>query len=326
MQEIEDNSPFHAAERAAQRLAGVDDRILAVGRSAIRDHLLAQHQEFFRSQHQLLLATVDADAQPWVAMVAGPPGFAHALDARHLRVDAQPLAGAPGQALSAGATLGVLGINFANRRRNRLNGRLLTVDESGFELEVVQSFGNCPKYIQTRETRLPAGTTWRVSPSAGEAVTAWDDNACALIGGADHFFIATHYDQEGDQAHHGADVSHRGGKPGFIRIDADGTLLFPDFAGNRFYNTLGNIVANGKAALLFTDYSTGSLLSTSGMASVDWQAASAHGFAGAERLLRFTPREVWRYPRALPFAWRFGEQSVALDATGRWSDSVTPPG
>lgn len=316
----EGDSPFHAGEREAQRLAGVDARIEKVGRAAIRDHLLPQHQEFFARQHQLLLATIDAHARPWVAMVAGPPGFARALDARRLRVDAQPLAGAPDQALSAGGAIAVLGIDYASRRRNRLNGRILGSDASGFEIAVQQSFGNCPKYIQTRATRLPAGASWRLSAQAGEALGHCDDQVRALIAEADHFYIATHYDRDGDRAHHGADVSHRGGRPGFVRVDADDALLFPDFAGNRFYNTLGNILANGKAALLFTDFSSGSLLSMTGTASIDWRDASEHGFAGGERLLRFVPQELWRYPRALPFEWSFGEQSPALEATGRWAD------
>ena len=324
-QTISDHSAFHAGERQAQRLAGVDERIERVGRAAIRDYLLPQHQAFFAAQHQLLLAMVDADRQPWVAMLAGPPGFARALDEKHLRVAAQPLAGAPGQALAAGSAIGVLGIDYASRRRNRLNGRVRSADANGFEIEVEQSFGNCPKYIQTRETRLPAGGTWQVTPQTGQPLRPWDDDARRLIVEADHFYIATHYDQHGDPGHRGADVSHRGGKPGFVYLADDGALLFPDFAGNRFYNTLGNILANGKAALLFTDFSSGTLLSMTGSAHIDWRDARAHGFAGGERLLRFTPREVWRYPQALPFAWQFGEQSPALEATGRWSDIATRP-
>lgn len=320
-----DDSAFHAGERQAQRLAGVDERIENVGRAAIRDYLLPQHQAFFAAQHQLLLATVDADGRPWVAMVAGPPGFARALDERHLRVTAQPLAGAPSQALSPGSALGVLGIDYASRRRNRLNGRVLSADANGFEIEVLQSFGNCPKYIQTRKTRLPPGDAWHVAPQDGQPLRPWDDDARRLIAEADHFFIATYYDQHGGPAQRGADVSHRGGRPGFVYLADDGALFFPDFAGNRFYNTLGNILINGKAALLFTDFSCGTLLSMTGTASIDWRDARTHGFAGGERLLRFTPQEVWRYPHALPFDWQFGEQSPALDATGRWSDIAARP-
>jgi hypothetical protein len=43
-------------------------------------------------------------------------------------------------------------------------------------------------------------------------------------------------------AAHGVDVSHRGGRPGFVRVDAAGeSLRLPDYQGNQFYMTLGNL-------------------------------------------------------------------------------------
>ena len=59
---------------------------------------------------------------------------------------------------------------------------------------------------------------------------------------------------------HGVDVSHRGGKPGFVRIDDDKTLTFPDFSGNYHFNTMGNILLNPLAGLLFIDFEQGDLL------------------------------------------------------------------
>ena len=38
------------------------------------------------------------------------------------------------------------------------------------------------------------------------------------------------------------DVSHRGGKAGFVRIGEDGVMTMPDFAGNLFFATLGNFI------------------------------------------------------------------------------------
>ena len=321
MQAVDERSPFHSGELEVQRRIGVDQQVADIGRRMIRDHLLQQHQDFYRSQHQLLLALVGDHARPWVAMVAGAPGFVTALTPTRLRVDALPLAGSPTRSsaarLSVGEQIGVLGIDYSNRRRNRVNGRIDSVDTDGFEIQVAQSFGNCPKYIQIRETQLPPDA-WRAQPTPGAAVPALSRDTRALIAQADHFYIATHYDRRGDQAHHGADVSHRGGKPGFVRIDDDGSLVFPDFPGNRLFNTLGNIAANGKAALLFIDFKSASLLSMTGTAQIDWRNASAHGFAQAERLVQFTPAEAWMYPHALPLAWRFKEQSPALEHTGSW--------
>ncbi|MFT5174967.1 MAG: putative pyridoxine 5'-phosphate oxidase superfamily flavin-nucleotide-binding protein [Gammaproteobacteria bacterium] len=322
MPTLDEISPFHSGELEVQRRIGVDQQVADVGRRMIRDHLLQQHQDFYRTQHQLLLALVDEDAQPWVAMVAAAPGFASALTPTRLRVDALPVAGPPTRSsdarLRVGEQVGVLGIDYSNRRRNRVNGRIVSVDSDGFEMQVVQSFGNCPKYIQIRETQLPAEATWRAQPTPGAAVPALSHDTRALITQADHFYVATHYDRLGDEVHHGADVSHRGGKPGFVRINDKGSLVFPDLPGNRLFNTLGNIASNGKAALLFIDFNSASLLSMTGTAQVDWRNASEHGFAQAERLVRFTPTEAWMYTHALPLAWRFKEQSPALEATGSW--------
>lgn len=319
----DDTSPFHSGELEVQRRIGVDQQVADIGRRMIRDHLLQQHQDFYRAQHQLLLALVDDHARPWVAMVAGAPGFATALTPTRLRIDALPVAGPPTRSpdarLRVGEQIGVLGIDYSNRRRNRVNGRVVSVDGDGFEMQVLQSFGNCPKYIQIRETQLPQDAAWRAQPTPGAAVPALSHDTRALIAQADHFYIATHYDRLGDEVHHGTDVSHRGGKPGFVRIDADDSLLFPDFPGNRLFNTLGNIASNGKAALLFIDFNCASLLSITGTAHLDWRNASEHGFALAERLVRFTPSEAWMYARALPLAWRFKEQSPALEPSGSWS-------
>lgn len=49
-------------------------------------------------------------------------------------------------------------------------------------------------------------------------------------------------------------VQHRGGPPGFLRVLDEKTLGFADFRGNRQYISLGNIAANGRAALLLMDY------------------------------------------------------------------------
>ena len=49
-------------------------------------------------------------------------------------------------------------------------------------------------------------------------------------------------------------IQHRGGPPGFLRVLDDNTLVFADFRGNRQYISLGNIAANGRAALFLMDY------------------------------------------------------------------------
>jgi PPOX class probable FMN-dependent enzyme len=50
---------------------------------------------------------------------------------------------------------------------------------------------------------------------------------------------------------HNMDASPRGGSPGFIKVDALGRVLIPDFPGNNRLDSLENIIRTGKVGLLF---------------------------------------------------------------------------
>lgn len=63
----------------------------------------------------------------------------------------------------------------------------------------------------------------------------------------------------------GADASHRGGAPGFVRVDESG-FWWPDYPGNNLFNSLGNLAVNPEAALLFFHFTAGRILHLSGTA------------------------------------------------------------
>lgn len=50
-----------------------------------------------------------------------------------------------------GQRLGLLGIDFETRRRNRLNVVVRSLVGDRLDVDVLQSYGNCPKYIQARQ-------------------------------------------------------------------------------------------------------------------------------------------------------------------------------
>ncbi|OEZ27749.1 pyridoxamine 5'-phosphate oxidase family protein [Variovorax boronicumulans] len=316
-------APFHAGERALQSLVGAREQMEAVGPRVIRDYMPDQHREFFALLPFLVVGSLDADLQPWASMLAAPAGFAHSPDATHLRIDALPGAGDPltGQ-LAPGATLGLLGIQPHTRRRNRMNGTVEALDATGFMVEVQQSFGNCPRYIQAREPVFAA-------PPVNEPAVQWLDTldlaAERLIGASDTLFIATAYPDAvamgdvADARSHGVDVSHRGGRPGFVRVDAGGVLTVPDFNGNRFFNTLGNLQAHPRAGLLFVDFDTGELLHLSATAEIVTEGPEVAAFEGAERLMRFHVTRALRRPAALPLHWGEAALSPHLAGTGRWA-------
>ena len=99
----------------------------------------------------------------------------------------------------------------------------------------------------------------------------------------------------------GADVSHRGGTPGFVRVVDARTLLMPDYAGNTMFQTLGNLQANPQAGLLLIDFASGATLQLAGTTHIIWNRQRVAEFAGAERLVEVTVAEVVEIADAHPF-------------------------
>lgn len=302
-------SPFHRGEQQVQERLGVRDRMEAVGRRVLRNFMPDQHREFFQGLPFLVLGTADARAQPALSLVAGAPGFLSTPDAVTLRVAAPPP-----PSLRDGADVGILGIDFATRRRNRANGLVARLAADSFDIAVVQSFGNCPRYIQARE--------WVAAPPSPGPLrrsASLDRAAQAFIAGADTFFIASAVGSLKEGPSQGVDASHRGGPPGFVRVDDERTLVMPDFNGNSYYNTLGNLLINPRTALLFLDFAEGTTLGIEAEAEILWEGEEVRRFAGAERVLRFHVRDCVTAPRALPLRWRFREYSPFLGALGSWA-------
>ncbi|MDP3761624.1 MAG: pyridoxamine 5'-phosphate oxidase family protein [Ramlibacter sp.] len=308
---------FHEGEVALQERAGSRAKLAEIGPRVIRDHMPDQHREFFAQLPFVVVGTVDPQGQPWASVLAGEPGFVASPDPRRLLVQARPLAHDPLAAnLADGVPIGLLGIEPHTRRRNRLNGWVAMRNEEGFELQVGQSFGNCPKYIQARR---PQFTGAPPEPRPVQVLGTLDAAACELIARADTFFIATAHPQAGraDAPAFGVDVSHRGGKPGFVRVDGN-VLTVPDFIGNAFFNTLGNLAVNPRCGLLFMDFDTADLLHVAARGEIVHDGPEVQAFQGAQRLMRFHVVSALRLPAALPLRWGEAELSPVLEATGAW--------
>lgn len=296
-------SPWHAGELAMQARVGAVAQLDLPGRQFIRPFLLDQHRDFYAQLPFVVLGSVDRQGDAWATVRAGAPGFLRSPDARTLRVVTPRDPADPAEAgFGDDHAVGLLGIDPSTRRRNRLNGRVRRTADDRFDIEVAQSFGNCPRYIQVRasvfvrEPHLP-------TPAPVIESTALDAAARALISQADTFYVASYIDDP-DRATRQVDASHRGGPPGFVRIEPDGTLTIPDFAGNRFFMTLGNFLVNPRAGLLFIDFATGEMLQMSGEARVVSEVPDSASFAGAERWWTFAPRRIVRRPDALPLRWQ----------------------
>jgi predicted pyridoxine 5'-phosphate oxidase superfamily flavin-nucleotide-binding protein len=318
-------SPWHAGEVELQRRLGVAEQMDAIGHRVFRDHLIEQHREFYSLLPFIVIGAVDPQGLPWATIRAGRPGFLHSPEPLTLAVEAGRDWGDPAeQGMEEGDALGLLGIDLTTRRRNRLNGTLTRSDESRFMVKVGQSFGNCPRYIQNRHVQFARDPA---TPSSKVAVVSdtLGDDARRLIETADTFFVASFADRS--DAGRQVDVSHRGGRPGFVRVDPDGSLTVPDFNGNLFFNTLGNFVVNPCAGLLFVDFERGDVLQLSGSVEIIDDPAQVAAFRGAERLWRMVPASIVMRPDALPLRWTFAQNGFSPNSlmTGEWRQVTRRP-
>ena len=308
----EQKSVWHAGEIALQQHVGVAQRMAEVGQRVVRDYMPDQHRDFFAQLPFVVAGSVDPQGDAWATLLEGQPGFIFSPNATTLDIAAQPQSNDPAAAgMFDGAPIGLLGIALHTRRRNRMNG-VMSLIGGGLRVQVEQSFGNCPRYIQLREyhfARDPA----EPHQAAVEELHMLDGAARATIAAADAFYVASYAAGQ-------VDASHRGGKAGFVRIDDAGTLTIPDFNGNLFFSTLGNIQQNGKAGLVFVDDASGDMLQLSGDATVLLDAPEIAAFQGAERLWTFRPRRIVRRRGVLALRWQSPNDAVSPSSllTGNW--------
>jgi predicted pyridoxine 5'-phosphate oxidase superfamily flavin-nucleotide-binding protein len=315
-------SPFHKGEQAMHERAGVREKLAAIGSQLIRSQMPSQHVELFAKLPMILLGSIDAAGQPWASVLSdgSGDGFITAPDAEHLAIHTLPQLSDPLHAILAlDAPIGLLGIEPQTRRRNRMNGVVEKLDGNGFTLRVVQSFGNCPKYIQARSPSVVTPSPTPHAPVVHRG-TGLDDGMMRMVRAADTYFIASAFVDPNAQPgrERSVDVSHRGGKPGFIRVDDANTLTVPDFIGNFFFNTLGNISEYPQAGLLLIDFETGDLLHLSVEAEIIWDGPQMEQFQGAQRLMRYHVRQALRIEGALPLRWSAPQLSPSLENTGSW--------
>jgi predicted pyridoxine 5'-phosphate oxidase superfamily flavin-nucleotide-binding protein len=279
---------FHEGELAMQAQAGVGGQAARLVGMLAPPDLDGGAGRLLGLQTFAALTGHDHDGTLWTSALVGPAGFL-AGDGTTLRVHAVPRPGDPLAGLPAGGQVGLIAVDFARRRRVRVNGTLSAAGPAGLTIDVAQAFGNCPQYISGRV--LAPGSAGPASPYDGATL---DARLGRIITTADTFFLGTEHPTRG------ADSSHRGGTPGFVRVDG-ADLWWPDYPGNNMFNSFGNLAVNPTASLLFVDFATGSTLQLSGTATVEWTAPGAPGDDGhTGRRVRFTPTRVIAAATSLP--------------------------
>lgn len=253
-------SGFHPGEIEVQRKAGVQALAHRLEGMLDAPDLSGGAAKFLALQKFAALTGRDSEGTLWISPLAAPPGFLRG-DAALLRISALPRDGDPLRDMPLGQPVGVVTVDFAARRRLRINGVLTAVDEQGMTVHADQAYGNCPQYIHRRDLDVPVFASTPGSVRRAASLTPADQ---ALIGAADTFFLGTTHPTRG------SDASHRGGPTGFVRVESPSRLSWPDFPGNNMFNSFGNLAVDDEAALVFTDFESGATLQVSGTASVRW--------------------------------------------------------
>ena len=255
--------PFHEGERHVQQRAGEMQQ--ANRNSAmISSHIPGGAIPFLKQQSLLIFAVLNKGAM-WCLPAVGKAGWMSAsrdsiaLDLEQAigQLDERILAAADEQQLVGGIVL-----DFATRRRLRVNGRLERTSDKLLVLRVTEAYPNCPKYI-TQRSLIWSENEPSISFQKGQSLTREQKVA---LEETDILFIATQHPERG------LDASHRGGNPGFVQSPSDNTIRFPDYVGNSLFNTLGNLEIDSRASILLPDFNHGQALAITGTAVVNYEA------------------------------------------------------
>ena len=143
----------------------------------------------------------------------------------------------------------------------------------------------------TRSTRL--------ARIIGHAIS---DEQALFIEGLAFFFLAT-ADNAGN-----CDCSFKGSEPGptgtvqAAWVETPHRLWFPDYAGNKLYNSLGNILENPHAGLIFIDFASQTRLRVNGSAQVRTESGPwQHHWPSAPRAVAIDVEQVyWNCSKRIP--------------------------
>ncbi|WP_153017250.1 pyridoxamine 5'-phosphate oxidase family protein [Alkalihalobacillus trypoxylicola] len=282
---------YHRGEIEVQEKSSVREEAKKVSK-IIRNHIVEVAAKFIEQQVMLIIGLKNKEGFVWSSIVYGNPGFVKVNDEQTLSIFSLPDSTDPVfNGLTIGNTIGILAIEFSARKRMRVNGVITQVNNKGFQIKTTEVYSNCPKFIQSR-TFLGFR---KIKDLEGKFFTKLNQEQLEKVLQSDTFFIATHHSENG------ADASHRGGQPGFVRIIDSNTLKIKDYPGNNMFNTLGNLVENHQSGLLFVDFEDGNFLQMNGESTIDW--------IDNEKSITFRIKQIRSVKGGFPLRWSFNQYS-----------------
>ncbi|KAJ5898770.1 hypothetical protein N7495_003514 [Penicillium taxi] len=282
---------WHPGEITIQRKLGFD-KAVTNSWSHIRDFMPDQHRLFYTSNLPFIpITTLDEEGRPWASIVAGTAGelgFVKSPDSRTLSIHTRLWEGDPflntakawidqghQKVLSERFLTAGIGIELSTRRRNKFAGPIrsvqrLTDSDYQINVEVIEAMGNCPKYINVRKLLPNPNTRPEVVYQHQHLAPQLrlPEEVIQFILDADTVFIGSIYKSKSLEFPSHAGMNARSGLPGFIRVSpSDGrTIVIPDYSGNRFVSSLGNIESSGLVGLTIMSFTTGDILYLTGTA------------------------------------------------------------
>lgn len=244
---------FHSGEKLIQKIAG--ESVIARRNSGlIVNYVVGSTAAFLQSQRLFFASSSDSKGRLWASVLNGESGFIALQDQSQIYFDPSFLLSNPEdifwQNIENSEGVGFLFMDLVSRQRLRVNGQIRKV-EKGWRFLIEQAYPNCPRYIQSRQFLKGSLKQHKTNSD----LLAWLNNA-------DTIFVAS-----ADENGH-LDVSHRGGRTGFVKLTGRDTLRIPDYNGNSMFNTLGNFEVNPSAGILILDFSNGEVLQMTGKSTL----------------------------------------------------------
>ncbi|POR38466.1 Uncharacterized protein TPAR_01325 [Tolypocladium paradoxum] len=310
-------STFHEGESAVRQMLKVPP-----SENPTSPGLPAPYAMRVQQSPLVALGTLDAQGRPWTTVWGGERGFAGPVaqgvlgfssdvDTRHDPVFGALWEGAGEDGLvqpggGRGKMMAALAIDLETRDRVKLAGVMMagSAKEEAVQaaMAVTESLGNCPKYLNKKDVR-------RHSPAGARLVSEGlplPEEALALVDKADMFFLSS---TNGETM----DTNHRGGTQGFVRVvrndEEDVVLVYPEYSGNRLYQTLGNLRVNPLIGIVVPDYDTSDVLYLTGSSSILVGHDASSLIARTNLAVKITVTSARFVKAGLPFQGTLGEPS-----------------
>ena len=226
-----------------------------------------------------------------------------------------------------------LTIDLETRKRTKLFGRMVagaltlredeatdsrqSIAEVQLVLKIEQSLGNCPKYLNKKHIEPAVSAPELISDSPQLPQRALD-----LLAKADLFFLSSsNHDLD-------MDTNHRGGPAGFVRVISNepsgAVLCYPEYSGNRLYQTLGNLQVNPALGLCVPDFETGDMLYLTGSTQILIGPEASAILPRSNLAVKITTTAARFLTTALPFRGTTGESSPYNPQVRHLASEKTP--